>query len=357
MNITLMVKLIPISEQHAALLATMERFNAACNFIAGFAFEHHTANKIRLQQMLYSDIREQFCLSSQMTVRAISKTCEAYKRDKSIQPHFRPHGAIVYDQRVLSWKGIDRVSILTLGGRETIPVIMGEYQTARLDHIRGQVDLIYRDGTFYLAVVVDVPEPPKGTPEGWLGVDLGIANIAVDSDGQTFAGGQVNGLRHRHARLRQCLQAKGTKSAKRLLKKRRRKEARFASNENHRIAKVIVTKARDTGRGISLEDLKGIRDRITVRKAQRRQHHSWAFHQLRSFIEYKAILAGVLVRAVDPRNTSRTCPACGHIDKKNRPTRDKFLCVECGFAGPADHIAAINIGRRAAVIQPYAGAV
>ncbi len=355
MNLTLVVKLAPTTEQHAALLATMERFNAACDFVAQAAFEHHTANKIRLQQMLYGDIRKQFGLSSQMTVRAISKTCEAYKRDKSIQPSFRPHGAIVYDQRVLSWKGIDRVSILTLGGRETIPVIMGEYQAARMDRIRGQVDLVYRDGTFYLAVVVDVPEPPKETPEGWLGVDLGIANIAVDSDGQTFAGGQTNGLRYRHAKLRQRLQAKGTKSAKRLAKKRRRKEARFAAHENHRIARVIVTKARDTGRGISLEDLKGIRDRITVRKAQRRQHHSWAFHQLRSFIEYKAILAGVLVRTVDPRNTSRTCPCCGHVDKKNRPTRDQFLCVECGFAGPADHIAAINIGRRAHVNAPYAG--
>jgi len=357
MNITLMVKLMPTTEQHNALLGTMERFNAACGAIAAVAFELHTANKIRLQQVVYDDIRKRFGLSSQMTVRAIAKTCEAYKRDKSILPTFKPHGAMVYDQRLLSWKGLDRVSILTLDGRILVPIVYGAYQAARLKRIRGQADLIYRDGTFYLAVVVDVPEPPKGTPDGWLGVDLGIANIAVDSDGESFSGAQVNGLRHRHARLRQRLQSKGTKSTKRLLKKRRRKEARFAANENHRIAKKIVTKAKDTGRGISLEDLNGIRDRVTVRKAQRRQHHSWSFHQLRSFIEYKAILAGILVRSVDPRNTSRTCPACGHVDKKNRPTRDKFECVECGFAGPADHIAAINIGRRAAVILPYAGVI
>lgn len=133
--------------------------------------------------------------------------------------------------------------------------MFGEYQAARLKRIRGQADLIYRDGTFYLAVVVDVPEPPANKPDGWLGVDLGITNIAADSDGETYSGGHLNGLRKRHAKLRARLQAKGTKSAKRLLKKRRRKEQRFAQNVDHVIAKRLVAKARDTRRGIALEDL------------------------------------------------------------------------------------------------------
>jgi len=349
-----MVKLLPTTEQHQALFETMERFNAACNVIAGVAFEHHTANKIRLQKLVYDHIRKEFGLSAQMTVRAISKTCEAYKRDKSVKPTFKPHGAIVYDQRLLSWKGLDRASILTLGGRIIVPIVFGKYQAARLKRIRGQADLIYRDGAFYLAIVVDVPEPPQGTPREFLGVDFGIKNIATDSDGEVFSGGYVNGLRNRYTRLRQRLQKKGTRSAKRLLKKRRHKEARFAANVNHRIAKMLVAKAKDTGRGIALENLKGIRDRITVRKAQRRTQHSWAFHQLRSFIEYKACLVGVPVVPVDPQNTSRTCPSCGHVDKRNRPDRDHFRCIACGFAGPADTIAAINIGRRAVVSQPYA---
>lgn len=353
MKLTLMVKLQPTPEQSAALLETMERFNAACNAVAEVAFQERTANKIRLQRLVYYDIRERFGLPAQMAVRVISKVAEAYKRDKSKKPSFRAHGAIVYDQRVLSWKGLDRVSILTLKGRQLVPVVFGGYQTARLKRIRGQADLIYRDGSFYLAVVVDVPEPPADEAGDWLGVDLGIANIAADSDGGTYSGGHVNGLRKRHAKLRARLQAKGTKSAKRLLKKRRRKEQRFARNINHVISKRLVAKAKDTGRGIALEDLKGIRERITVRKAQRRVQHSWAFHQIRSFIEYKARLAGVPVILVDPKNTSRTCPECGTIDKANRPTRDHFCCVSCGFAGPADTVAAVNI-RRAAVMQPYA---
>ncbi len=355
MNLTLLIKLQPNPDQAKALLHTMEQFNAACDTIAVTAFRAHTANKIRLQKLVYADIRATFGLSAQMTVRAISKVAEAYKRDKSIQPTFRPHGAIVYDPRILSWKGLDRVSILTLDGRHIIPVVLDGYHRARMDRIRGQADLIYRDGTFYLAVVVEVPEPPPLQPDDWLGVDLGIVNVAADSDGQTYSGGQVNGLRKRHAKLRQRLQKKGTPSAKRLLKKRRRKEQRFATNENHRIAKQMVTHAQDTRRGIALEDLQGIRDRITVRRAQRRRHHSWAFAQLRTFIEYKAKLAGVPVVLVDPRNTSRTCPQCGLIDKRNRPNQASFRCIGCGFAGPADTIAAGNIARRAAVNRPDAG--
>ena len=353
MNLTWMVKLQPTQEQAASLLETMERFNAACNAIAEIAFQEWTANKIKLQKLVYRDIRERFGLSAQMTVRAISKVAEAYKRDKSKKPVFRPHGAIIYDQRLLSWKGLDRVSILTLKGRQIIPIAFGEYQAARMKRIRGQADLIYRDGWFFLAVVVDVPEPPVDKSGDWLGVDLGIANIAADSDGEIYSGGHLNGLRKRHAKLRARLQAKGTKSAKRLARKRRRKERRFAQNVNHVIAKRLVAKAKDTGRGIAIEDLKGIRERITVKKAQRRVQHSWAFHQLRSFIEYKARLAGVPVIIVDPRNTSRTCPKCGHVSKANRRSQALFRCVSCGFAGPADTIAAENI-RRVAVMQPYA---
>ncbi|PSR22830.1 MAG: hypothetical protein C7B45_04990, partial [Sulfobacillus acidophilus] len=188
MTLTLVIKLQPTRDQAQALLHTMERFNAACNAIAATAFREHTANKIRLQKLVYADIRATFGLSAQMTVRAISKVAEAYKRDKTVQPTFRPQGAIVYDPRILSWKGLDRVSIWTLDGRQMIPVVLDGYHRARMNRIRGQADLLYRDGRFFLAVVVDVPEPPPLMPDGWLGVDLGIVNIAADSDGATYSG-------------------------------------------------------------------------------------------------------------------------------------------------------------------------
>lgn len=157
---TLKVKLETTPEQAQALHKTMHQFNAARNFVAEKAFELHTANKIELQKVVYHQIREQFGISAQMAVRAISKAAEAYKRDKSIKPEFDPDGAVIYDQRIMSWKGLDRVSLLTLNGRVKLPVLICDYHAPRLDRIRGQADLILRKGVFYLCVVVEVPESP-----------------------------------------------------------------------------------------------------------------------------------------------------------------------------------------------------
>jgi IS605 OrfB family transposase len=185
-----------------------------------------------------------------------------------------------------------------------------------------------------------------------LGVDLGITSIAVDSDGQVHSSQAVNAVRHRHRRLRTKLQRKRTKAARRRLRRLAGKEARFAKDTNHRISQQLVAKAQGTKRAIALEDLQGIRTRVTARRSQRATLHSWSFAQLRAFVEYKARRAGVPVVLVDPRNTSRTCPRCGCVDAHNRPSQQQFSCVACGFAGLADHVAAENI-RRAAVNPPY----
>ena len=213
--------------------------------------------------------------------------------------------------------------------------------------------MVWRDG-FFLNTTCTIEESPQVETEGVLGVDLGISNIACDSDGQMHSGTAIKHVRHRHRRLRAKLQRKGTKSAKRRLKKLSGKERRFAKWVNHNISKGIVAKAKDTHRAIALEDLKNIRTRITVRRqsaaarSQRAILHSWAFFQLRSFVVYKAQRQGMPVHLVDPRNTSRQCHACGCIDKRNRPNQHTFLCVSCGHAAHADLNAARNIASRAA---------
>lgn len=355
MKQTVLVKLAPTPAQHAALLRTLEAFNAACNVVAEVAFAHHLANKIALQKLVYYDIRAQFSLSSQMAIRAIAKVAEAYKRDKRIQPSFRPHGAMVYDERICSFPRIDRVSLLTLDGRVEVPFRFGAYAEGMLARKRGQADLLYRNGTFFLAVTVDAPEPP--TPDevsAFLGVDLGIITLAATSDGEFLnrstgpKHAHVNQVRARFSRSRQKLQTRNTKSSKRLLRKRSGRERRFAKDVNHCLSKAIVRTAKGTGRGIALENLTHIRSRINGSTRQRRVLHSWAFFQLRAFIAYKAALAGVPVVYVDPAYTSQTCSHCGHCEKANRRSQAYFLCVACGFSAHADLNAAVNIGCRAA---------
>jgi IS605 OrfB family transposase len=338
------VKLLVSPEERERLLATMRRVNEACSWLAERAFELQSADKLRLQKLYYQDLRNHFGLSSQHAVRTISKVCEVYRRDKSRRYTFKPLGAIAYDQRIYTFKnGLDRVSLLALDGRIVVPCAVGAYHRARLEGVRGQADLVCRKGKLFLFVTVDVPDGSPIDPEGWLGVDLGIRNLAFDSDGEAHSGEQTLALRSRISRLRAGLQSVGTKSAKRHLRKLRRRERSFHAHTNHVISKSIVRKAKDTGRGIALEDLKGIRDRVTVRRAQRSTLHSWSFFQLRSFITYKATLSGVTLVAVDPRNTSRTCPECGNIDKANRRSQAEFVCTGCGFASHADWVGARNI--------------
>ncbi|EQD53380.1 transposase, IS605 OrfB family, partial [mine drainage metagenome] len=186
---TLMLRLDPSPADHTRLLQTMERVNAACSTIADVAFREKCVSKVLLQRMLYRQVREQFSLSAQMAVRAIAKVVEAYKRDRTKKPTFRSRGAVPYDQRILSFKSLDAASILTLDGRATVPIRLGDYQRAIVVERprRGQADLIYRDKTFYLAVVVEAPEATPYDPVGALGVDLGVVNIAADSDGKTYA--------------------------------------------------------------------------------------------------------------------------------------------------------------------------
>jgi putative transposase len=352
------VKLLVSPEERDRLLATMRRVNEACSWLAERAFEAQSADKIGLQRAYYRELRDRFGLSAQHTVRAISKVCEVYKRDKSKRPRFRPLGAIPYDPRLYSFKnGMDRVSLLALDGRIVVPCAVGAYHRARLDGARGQADLVYRKGKLFLFVTVDVPDGSPVDPKGWLGVDLGIRNLAVDSDGEPHSGEKTLAVRSRIAKLRSGLQRAGTKSAKRHLRKLRRREQGFHAHTNHVISKHIVRKAKGTGRGIAVEELNGIRNRVTVRKAQRGALHSWSFAQLRQFLTYKAMLSGVALVAVDPRNTSRTCPECGCVDKANRRTQAEFVCIGCGFAANADYVGARNIASRANVIAPIVSAV
>jgi IS605 OrfB family transposase len=349
MKLTVQLQLLPERDHAKRLRETVERFNAAANWLAAIAFERRTANKLELQHAHYGDLRERFGLSAQMAVRCIAQVCEAYKRDKSIRPAFRKTAAMPFDQRMMSFKGIDRVSLLTLGGRVLVPCVLGKYQTERFSRAKGQADLVIRDdGKWFLLVTVDVP---IGTPipaTDFIGVDLGIANIATDSDGNQHSGAGVERIRRKHNLQRRRLQRKGTGGARTKLRRLTGKEARFRRHENHRISKAIVETAKGTGRGIALEDLKGIRERITARGSDARNRLSgWSFGQLYAFLTYKSELAGVPVVTVDPRNTSRTCAACGHCEKSNRTSQAEFVCKACGHGAHADLNAARNIRCRA----------
>ena len=354
MKLTAQIRLDTTPEQRDALSETLRRANAACDAISAEAFEYKVFAPYKLHERVYRRIREEFHLSSQVVVRCLGKVADAYKLDTETQRTFSPHGAIAYDARILSWNFFNHtVSIWTVVGRLTIPfTCCGEHHTNLLCAQKGECDLVVRNGTFYLYATCDVPDAKPIETKSALGVDLGIVNIATDSDGEVFSGAEIEQTRIWYANRRATLQSVGTKSAKRRLKKLSGKQLRFQKNTNHRIAKTLVAKAKGTKRAIALEELTGIRKRATVRKSQRGRHSNWAFGHLRQCIEYKAHCSGVPIILLDPRNSSRTCSACGHCEKANRRSQAEFVCVSCQHTSLADVNAAINLTMWAAVKQP-----
>jgi IS605 OrfB family transposase len=352
MKLIAQIKLNATAEQHAALLATLAEANTACDMISAAAWQAREFRRLPLQKLVYHHIKACFRLGAQILVRCIAKVADAYKLDRKTQRTFQPYGAVAFDDRNLTWyTDKSAVSIWTLEGRQYIPYSAGEHQRMLLQSRKGESDLVYHRGALYLLAVCDVPEPDEQTVDGVLGVDLGIATLATDSDGQRYSGRCIERKRRWYADLRKRLQQRGSLSAKRHLRKLAGKQGRFQKDTNHRIAKQLVAKAKDTKRGIALEELTHIRTRTTVRKPQRARHSNWAFGQLRAYISYKARLSGVPIAMVDPAYSSQRCNACGHTERRNRKSQAEFCCVVCGHTAHADYNAAANISW-AAVIRP-----
>jgi IS605 OrfB family transposase len=366
-NQVVQVKLLPSPVQGQALAATLRAVNEAANWTSATAFTHGVPREYALRQHTYVHLKERG-LGAQVAQLVIKKTCHAYatiaglieagrlqgKRAAKATAKpvvFRPDAAQAFDDRCLSWDYESRtVSIWTVRGRMRHVPFTGHVDQLKVLEAcrRGESDLVCRGGAWFLVATVDVPDAaPNTDPVDFLGVDMGIANIATTSDGDNFAGSGLRRYRKRMAKVRAELQAKATKSAKRKLKARARKESRTIAHTNHTIAKTLVAAAERTGRGIGIEDLAGIRERVRLPAAQRGELHAWSFYQLQAFITYKARRAGVPVVVVDARNTSRRCPLCGHTAKANRPNREDFACRGCGLAGPADQVAAVNVRDRA----------
>jgi IS605 OrfB family transposase len=332
------------------------------------AFAHGVPREYELRKHTYPRLKAEG-LGAQAAQHTIKKVRDAYttlraniragnlgkrqsKRRRKAESKpitFRPDAAQPYDDRCLSWQYDQRtVSIWTTEGRlKGVRFVCSANALKVLQQSRkGESDLIERDGVFYLVATCEVPEAETYEPDGFIGVDLGIVNIATTSTGYQAAGRALNRYRKRQLALRAKLQKKRTKAAKRRLKERSRKEVRHVKNTNHVIAKTIVTEAERTSAGISLEELKGIRQRVRLRKPQRVALHSWSFAQLAAFIVYKAKRAGVPLVFVDPAYTSQTCAECGHVDKRNRVDQGLFICRGCGVVAHADRNASHNIATR-----------
>ena len=344
----------------------LKAFADACNY-ANEQVKPGITSKTTIQGMVYQDLRARFGLSANQAVRVCARVGANRKaakvKGKPVQ-RFNPTSAD-YDARIFDFREKDRtISLTLLEGREHIPVVLANYQAGKLKGRKPTSAQLckHRDGLFYIHIQLtdETPEPVKS--DKVIGVDFGRRDIAVTSEDERWDGKDIQQVRDKFSRVRASLQrkaSKGTRSTRRrarqILKRLSGRERRYQQWLNHNISKKVVNTAKSNNEAIAIEDLTGIRERTNQQprnKAERRRSNSWAFYQLRLFLSYKAIKAGVELVAMPPAYTSQTCHVCNHIGLRSDK---RFKCGNCGWHGDADLNGAINISKLGAVFVSQPG--
>jgi putative transposase len=373
MDRTIVLQLHPTPEQAQVLQSTLERYTASYNAVVQEGFTTQCSNGVELHKRTYYLLRAKYPnLPAQLVCAARVKATEtvksaltwrkkydknypkrvvkAQKRNRPI-PVYKtvriPHSALCairYDARScwVKWES-STASLATVAGRVRLSFIVPQHSLPYLVGKPCSADLCYSKGRYSLHVVVSIPEPVVEKSDEVVGIDLGLTRPAVTSTRQFLGERRWKEQERRLFRLRRKLQAKGTKPAKRHLKKLSGQLFRQRKDHDHVLSKRIVQNT-VPGATIVLENLTDIRERVTHKKGEgQRRMHSWSFAQLFSFIAYKAESRGIQVTRIDPRHTSQTCSKCGYQARNNRRSQSLFPCRTCGYCLNADLNASYNI--------------
>ena len=382
-GITIKVKLdLQHIEDVSKIINTAEQYRQACNYISEYIFTHgFQLNQLKLQKEIYNDIRVRFGLKSMMAQSAIRSTIARYK---TVNTQLKQNPYRFQDVNTKKWYHVSRnlewlekpinfarpqadlvrnrdwsklangkLSINTLEGRIfATPICSASFEKYfSSDWKLGGAKLIEHRGNWYLHISATKSIEAVTTEQitHVVGIDRGIRFHAVcyDEQGKTtfFSGSKARTKRNKFAKVRAELQSKGTKSAKRVLKRISGRENRWMTDVNHCLSKTLVRKY-DKNTLFVLEDLTGItfdEDNLKGSNESRYEKRSWAFYQLEQFLTYKANLNHSAVLKVPAQYTSQRCPKCGYIDKKNRNHKSHVFKCKCGYCSNDDRIGAMNI--------------
>jgi len=334
---------LPVDSLNSTFDSVTNAFNHTCKV----GFEDKDFNSVSLHHKTYAFCRSEFGLPADLTVQARMKAAEALKpaikKKRKKAPHSKRCSIRLTHNSYNIWFDRQEASILTVNGRIKCSFYMPDWFKQYVPWRRRGAEIIKTSKGLFLSIVwqKEVEDIQQHENPYILGVDRGVNKVAVCSD-NTFYSGHIIKVSNRYHRLRKQLQHRGTKSAKRHLRKISQKENRFRKDTNHCVAKQIVSSV-PAGSVIVLEDLKHVRKRMKVNRKLRRKLHGWSFYQLEDFLKYKAEARGIAVDYVDARYTSQKCSKCGHIERGNRQYQSGFKCKHCGFSLNADLNAARNI--------------
>ena len=366
------------------MIESQEAFRQGCNFVSKYMFDNNfPMNTTTLVKLLYNDLRFKFGLKSQMAQSCVRTVIaryrsrqtqlrkefvwDGYKKDnhgKQVKNYVpktleylwypiefkRPQLDLVRN-RDYSHKDDGTMTLNTIHGRVIVtPTFKGFEQYFDGSWKLGTAKVLKSGKHWYLHIVVTKEvEKQEVKPSHVVGIDRGLRQLLTiyDEKGQTtFVNGKAILQKRRHyKRLRQQLQSKNTKSAKRRLEVIGRRESRWMNDVNHCLSKTLVNHY-GGGTIFTLEDLTGVTfDTLSKRaKKHRYEHHSWAFYDFEQKLTYKVVMNDSQVIKCIAHYTSQRCPKCGFIDAKNRnKSIHEFCCKACFYRTNDDRAAAMNI--------------
>jgi len=384
---TLKIRIYATEEQSKKFQELTMAYRDAENFISQYIFDHDCdTNFYRVCKEVYYQIRGNFGLKAQISQACVKEVISRYSTvDTQLRQkpfHYRENGKTYKVKRDSSWllkplkfKGLTatlvinkdwsftkgKISLLTMGKRE-----LCDYDHKIVEkflqegYVLGSGKLVCRRKGkkllwfLHIAVTREIPDFDRKNPSAVVGIDQGLRFLITVYDGKktTFVSGKPIAKKRAHyAKLRARLQSKGTKSAKRLLKKLAGRETRWMTDINHQLSKALVTEY-GANAVFVLEDLTGVSfDERNLKRTKegRNELRSWTFYQFEQFLQYKAEAVGAKFLKVSAKYTSQRCPYCGKIDKSQRDhDHHEYRCT-CGCRMNDDRVAAINLqelGRR-----------
>lgn len=329
------------------LIEALKAERTAFNICSKIHFDSKAKNSIvDLHRNCYSKIRQSNPeIKSQLVIKAENNCLSAYKcvksnKHKLTKPIEKRRLATRYDSRLSSY--IDGVFELTTLKRrvEARPVMYERLKTYLGKYSFGDI-LLYSDGIkVFVCLSFKIPKV-EVVPKLAIGADLGIRRFATTSEGKLIISKKFNKEKRELRHLKSKLKSKDTKSAKRHLKKLRRKEHNHNNNFNHLLAnEILKTKANL----IVLEDLdvKKLKSKKT-RYQNKNRISQVSFSKLRFILTYKAGLVNKQVVCVSPYYTSQIDHASGKLSGERKGCR---FYSESGLVYDADVNAAVNIAYR-----------
>lgn len=331
-----------INLQKEEYLNLLEQCNKLYNFYTKWAFDNKTYNKNICHEKTYKQLVESTKIKTALiqTVRDTAlESCKAVKLKGKV-PQKKKYSSIRLDKRCFNIRNKQITIIGILKRSKNLLFVPEYYKEVYYNWNQKGAQLCYdkHNKQFWVNITFEKENPKLLNNTDILGIDRGLYNIITLSNGKLFKSNKIRKQKRKFLYNRKKLQQKGTKSAKRKLRKLSGKEKRFMKDVNHCITKYLVNLNYNI---YVIEKLTGIRQQRRGKKINS-WISNWSFYQFEQLLKYKAEALGKQVKYISPKYTSQKCSRCKNMHSINRH-KSHFKCVTCGYYDHADINAAKNI--------------